>query len=70
MKLNRMPLILGAVFLSNFLAFSSDVDVSAWCTVNKIDGTVQCEYNTKDDCETYRQVDETCVQNPEPGKQY
>lgn len=41
-----------------------------WCSVNNNNGTVQCNYDTYDDCETYRTADEKCEKNPEPGKQY
>lgn len=52
------------------LSPSAKVGIAAWCTVNKIDGTVQCNYNTKQECEDYRASDEKCEKNPNPGKKY
>lgn len=60
--------LVGAVLSFFTLSPSNHVGVAAWCTVNKVDGTVQCNYNTKQECEDYKASDETCQKNPEPGK--
>lgn len=65
-----IPYIVGAVIAFFSLTPSHKVGVAAWCTVNKTDGTVQCNYNTKQECEDYRASDEKCEKNPEPGKVY
>lgn len=39
------------------------VGVAAWCTVGKDKVIIECNYNTKEECEGYRQEDEVCKQN-------
>ena len=66
-----IPLIAGVLVSLGVLAPDvNKIGVAAWCIVNKVDSTVQCNYNTKQECEDYRASDETCVANPEPGKKY
>lgn len=63
---------LAAGILGALLSFSpsNKIGIAAWCNVNRTDGTVQCNYDTKDECEGYRASDEYCIRNPEPGKKY
>jgi len=63
-----ITLIAGAVASVLTLAPTHKIGVAAWCNVNKTDGTVQCNYDTKQECEDYRATDEYCEKNPEPGK--
>jgi len=65
-----IPIIAGIVGTLLTFSPSSKVGTAAWCTVNTVDGTVQCNYNTKQECEDYRASDEKCEKNPEPGKKY
>lgn len=65
-----IPFLVGILVALGIMTPSYKVGVAAWCNVNKTDGTVQCNYDTKSECEAYRAADETCVPNPEPGKQY
>jgi len=63
-----IPFVAGIVGSLLTLIPSNKVGVAAWCTVSN--KTVECNYETKEDCETYRQTDERCVPNPEPGRKY
>lgn len=65
-----IPFLLSIGVSLGIFANHAKVGTAAWCTVNKTDGTVQCNYKTKDDCETYRESDEQCIANSEPGKKY
>lgn len=35
-----------------------------WCAYNKIENTIQCNYETKYQCESYRDNNEVCILNP------
>jgi hypothetical protein len=41
------------------------IGIAAWCTVNRTDGSIQCNYDTQADCEGYRASDELCQVNPD-----
>jgi hypothetical protein len=43
------------------------IGIAAWCNVNKNDGVLVCNYDTKEECEAYAAEDEVCVKNPRPG---
>lgn len=39
------------------------IGVAAWCNVDKVTNTIECNYNTQAECEAYLQSDETCEKN-------
>ena len=40
------------------------IGVQPWCTLDKSTKEVQCNYESKDACEAYRQSSERCIPNP------
>jgi hypothetical protein len=65
-----IPFIVGIGLSIATLGIPPKVGTEAWCALDKNDGSVQCYYKTKQECEDYRQPDEKCVKNPEPNKEY
>lgn len=41
------------------------IGVQPWCTFDKSAKILQCNYEDRDACETYRYTSETCVPNPQ-----
>ena len=62
--------VAGILIALGVVSPSYKVGTQAWCTVSHTTGTVECNYVTRAECETYRQSDEYCEKNPEPGKKY
>lgn len=40
------------------------IGVQPWCTLNKSEQSIQCNYESQDACEGYRESQEICVPNP------
>ena len=40
------------------------IGTQPYCTLDRITQEIQCNYTTMEDCESYRQENEICVDNP------
>lgn len=52
--------------MAGLLLLSHMVGVQPWCTWDG--NALECNYETRDVCETYRQGGETCVPSPNLGE--
>ena len=61
------PFIIAGILTACGFSSTEKVGVQPWCTLDKVTGRVECNYESEEACETYRQSNEYCVQNPQPN---
>lgn len=51
------------MLMAVILVASNKIGKEQWCTQDKKTGKIECNYQTKEDCETYRWAEERCIRN-------
>jgi hypothetical protein len=42
----------------------TQIGIQPYCTLNKQDKKIECNYESKEACEGYRESNEICIENP------
>ena len=45
------------------IAIYIQIGTQPWCTLNKMEKRIECNYESQDVCEGYRQSNEICIKN-------